>query len=570
MTKNKIVQLLSMFTIIFLLPPFVVHGQQTPYSVSAPLVRQAPFKSNFKRKKSISIAYLPPATEYNFYLELGKALQTEAQKNHSDFQMKAPQNGQDWQQHVAMIDEMVKKGVDVIVFSSFLPQTENALIPIIKQAVEQGIIVINVNGDNVNLGYPVHAVVGVKQRKSTHALAQHALSQIKIRPAKVAILAGEPGQFSDERVGGIVDGLQNTGIQIVANVNGHWNSEGGYAATLNILNKNPEVVAIFAANDFEIMGAASALKILGREDVLLYGYDGAEDALELIALKELTATSLVNAQLQGITVYSVLLDILNAQFSGGFVEVPTEVVNQKNALSFLSEIQKLSLDVKINEFTLTTEIPEDALVSNKNSLAQDVFKEIYEPLGIKIKLEFVPYKRAVHMVTNNLADAMLNNFRGQDAGSIIIPQWHYGIQQISALFKKNTLEWQGTHSLKDKKVVWIRGFGFERYIQVDTIHIENTYRSSALEMLAKDRIDVFIDDKTEIIKANELLQSKLDLNQYQLIHITTLKRYPAFAKSAKGHKLARIYDQRLPVLLHSGKLKELYQKWDYPSFPYTE
>ncbi|WJG11270.1 transporter substrate-binding domain-containing protein [Aliiglaciecola sp. LCG003] len=242
-------------------------------------------------------------------------------------------------------------------------------------------------------------------------------------------------------------------------------------------------------------------------------------------------------------------------------------MSKDNVRTFLTETQKLSLDIKVEDFLLTTEIPQNLVSKHSSSLAYEILKQVYEPIGIEVKLEFVPYKRAVHMVMNNRADGMLDNYRGV-ASNMLIPQWHYAVQQVNAVFKKNSLDWQDSKALIGKKVAWVRGFGFERYIPVDTLSIENTYRSSALKMLAKDRIDVYIDDKVEILKTSESLQGEFDLSQYQFEYLATLKLYPAFSTSAKGRKLARIYDQRMPVLLHSGKLKQLYLKWGYPVFPF--
>ena len=53
----------------------------------------------------------------------------------------------------------------------------------------------------------------------------------------------------------------------------------GLTITENILTSDPDIVAIFAANDPPALGALQALKAAGRDDVLIVGFDGTEDGL---------------------------------------------------------------------------------------------------------------------------------------------------------------------------------------------------------------------------------------------------------------------------------------------------
>lgn len=548
-----------------LLLTFSVFGQKVSYSVSAALAQQAAF-TKLPTKKIITIAYLPPATEYNFYLKLGEKIQQHAKTHKFNFVLKAPQSGTDWQKHVQMIKTMVENKVEVIIYSSFLPQTEAAIAPYIQQAVSQGTIVINVNSDELNLAYPVHAIIGGNQRKSTKLLAQHAVTKLNIEAGQAAIITGEHGQFSTERVGGIIDGLENSGLNIVASINGHWNAEGGYHSAIKLLQQYPNIKAIFAANDFEIIGAMAATEQMGKPDILLFGYDGVPDALELIAEDKIAGTSLVDAEGLGELTFKVLLDILAGNFNGGFVEAQTQMVTKANVTRFLNDQQKISLDLKVDNIVLVTEVIKNSQNDDINGLFLDIFKAIYQPVGITVELNAMPYIRAEHMVRNNQADVMIGNYRGNTNG-MHFPQWHYAVQEIVALFNMQQLTWQGVKSLSDKKVSWIRGYGFESYIPANIKMVNQTYRSQGLNMLNKGRIDVYIDEKSAIIRANQKLQPEsLDFEKYQFANIANLKLYPAFSTTAKGLKLARIFDQRMPMLLSSGKLEQLYKKWGYTSF----
>lgn len=57
------------------------------------------------------------------------------------------------------------------------------------------------------------------------------------------------------------------------------NEEGGYAGTVELLRRHPEITAVFAANDTMALGARAALREVGWEvpgDVALVGYDNSQ------------------------------------------------------------------------------------------------------------------------------------------------------------------------------------------------------------------------------------------------------------------------------------------------------
>lgn len=92
-------------------------------------------------------------------------------------------------------------------------------------------------------------------------------------------------------------------------------------------------------------------------------------------------------------------------------------------------------------------------------------------------------------------------------------------------------------------------------------------------MLNVDRIDVFLDNnydlqKTIKISNKELKNGNFNINDYNMSELMQLKLYIGFADSPKGRKLAKIFDERIPKLIANGKLKELFKKSNYESFPF--
>lgn len=288
--------------------------------------------SKLKNDGAITIAYMPPATEFNYYIAIGEGIKAEAAKMGAETFILAPQSGADINGQMGMIQDVITRKVDAIILST---HDEAAAAPLVKQAVDSGIAVIIVNSDIANFPTSVHGVVGYSQRKGTHKIGDYFLEKLGGKPAKVAIIEGLPGYHSTERVGGFRDAVEGKpGIEIKASVPGGWNVEGGNTAGMDLLQANPDVDVLFAANDYMIMGAAQAAKALGRKLTLL-GNDGDTAALEQIAEGQITATVNTTPFVMGQIVLTVTMDALNGKFPGGFVETPTTIVDKDNVSAIL-------------------------------------------------------------------------------------------------------------------------------------------------------------------------------------------------------------------------------------------
>jgi len=295
---------------------------------------------NIKQKdpKTLRVAYMPPATEFNYYIAIGEGIKDLAKKNGVDTFMLAPQSGADINGQMGMLQDVISQKVDAIILST---HDEHAAAPLVKRAVDQEIAVAIVNSDILNFPTPVHAVVGYSQRKGTYKIGQYALERAKAKPLNVGVIEGQPGYHSTERCGGFLDAIKGSNFKVVTSLDGKWNVEGGNAAGMDGLQAHPEIELIFAANDYMIMGAAMAAKALGRDNLILLGNDGDTACLEAIYEGRVTATVDTTPFVMGQVALQVVLDIFNQSFQGGFVETPTTIVDKTNVLGALQHPEKL-------------------------------------------------------------------------------------------------------------------------------------------------------------------------------------------------------------------------------------
>ena len=294
----------------------------------------------YKAGKPARVAYMPPATEFNYYIAIGEGVKARAKDLGASTFMLAPQSGNDINGQMGMIQDVITQRVAGIILST---HDEHAAAPLVKRAVAQGIAVLIVNSDIANFPSPVHAVVGYKQRKGTFKIGQYAIKMRAGKPTAVGILEGAPGYHSTERVGGFVDAIKTaSNFKIVSSLNGNWNVDGGNKAAQDMLQANPQIQLIFAANDYEIFGASKAAAALKKGGLILLGNDGDTGAgLEPIANGEVTATVNTTPFEMGRQAMQVLMDCLSGKFKGGYVETPTVIVDKANVVQFLCHPERL-------------------------------------------------------------------------------------------------------------------------------------------------------------------------------------------------------------------------------------
>lgn len=311
------------------------------YPTPVPLMdgAQAPIAEITPKNDVFRIAYMPPATEFNYYIAIGEGIKAVAAEAGVDVFMLAPQSGADINGQMGMIQDVLTQDVDAIIFGT---HDEFAAAPLLKKAVDQGLAVLMINSDIPNFPTPIHGVVGYSQRNGTHAMADWAIETYGDKPLKVGIIEGQPGYHSTERVGGFLDGIEgNDNFEVVVSIDGKWNVEGGNTAGMDILQSHPDLDLVFAANDYMIIGASYAAKALGRGDLVLLGNDGDTSGLEEIAAGTVTATVNTSPFLMGKAAMNATLDALKGTYPGGWIETPTSIEDQAGAVAVLQEPDKL-------------------------------------------------------------------------------------------------------------------------------------------------------------------------------------------------------------------------------------
>jgi ribose transport system substrate-binding protein len=336
-------KLFVVLVVVVLVSAGAVVGQEGGYTSPAPAFDPVPLNEgaqaecanlNWDGTSPLRIAYMPPATEFPYYMAIGEGIRAKAAELGIETFMQAPQSGSDIAGQMGMIQDVLTQGVNAIILST---HDEGAAAPLVAQAISQGVAVIIVNSDIPNFPTPVHGVVGYSQRAGTSALGNFAAGMVD-GVASVGVLEGLPGYHSTERIGGFLDAFaQFPQMNVVATLPTEWNVDTGNTAMADMLQAHPEVTLVVAANDYIAIGAAAA----GRSDILIFGNDGDTTGLEDIAAGRWTATVNTTPFVMGEVVLQVAVDCVNGTFPGGWVETPTVIANASNVLEFLCRPETL-------------------------------------------------------------------------------------------------------------------------------------------------------------------------------------------------------------------------------------
>ncbi|MEA2594232.1 MAG: ribose transport system substrate-binding protein [Thermomicrobiales bacterium] len=146
-------------------------------------------------------------------------------------------------------------------------------------------------------------------------------------------LANQTGQARNDGLHKALDKYPD--IQVI-DQSAHWLAAEGLAITENILTSDPDLAAIFAANDPPALAALQALKAAGKEGVVVVGFDGTKDGLQAVKDGELAADVLQFPAVMGTIGVDLLVRHLNGEQVPTHVDSGSGLATKENVDQYLS------------------------------------------------------------------------------------------------------------------------------------------------------------------------------------------------------------------------------------------
>ncbi len=268
-----------------------------------------------------------------YWRSLGEGYQKFADKVGVTVAYQAAQSEGDQLGQLTIAEGMVTQGFNVLLVS---PQTDANLQPVLEQAKEAKVPVLNVNDAVIP---QAEHYVGNVQRDNGVRVAKWFIEN---RPdgGKVAIIEGQAGVYAAvQRTDGFKSTISEGGkFEVVASVPGNWDRQQSYDAATNILQQHPDLIGFYCNNDGMALGVVEAVKAAGLQDkVAVFGTDGISDAYASIKAGELTGTVDSFPILTGEVAMEVGLRLVAGQTLPRVVSTPQALITKDNLAKYQGE-----------------------------------------------------------------------------------------------------------------------------------------------------------------------------------------------------------------------------------------
>ncbi len=230
----------------------------------------------------------------------------------------------------------------------------------------------------------------------------------------------------------------------------------------------------------------------------------------------------------------------------------------------------IQADEKIDQISIVSESWDKYSNLDGSGLFLDISRAIFEPQGISLEIEYIPYKRALHRLKVQTADAMYGTYSAEKEGKdyLITPRSPIDIEQTVAIYKAtDSLNWHGVATMENLRLAWVRGYDYHENLPIEIKNFtEVTNSEQGLDMLKVGRFDFFLDHAGELYDTIKRIGFKT--SDYQSNIVLEENVYMAFANNHKGKKLSEIYDKEFERLKKSGELKAIFDQYDI-NYPFS-
>lgn len=233
---------------------------------------------------------------------------------------------------VALVEEMVAQGVKAIVIA---PADSKALVPVLKRARDQGIVVVNIDNKldaDVLASTAVRIpFVGPDNRAGARKVGEAVAARLKAGDA-VLVLEGIRTSFNgQQRRLGFEDAAKAAGLVIADSQSAQWEMNIASQVASAMLTAHPEARAILAANDNMALGALAAVRTGGKAGaVLIAGFDNIQAVRQAIRAGDILATADQHADQLAVFGIEYALQILAGQAEPADRETPVDLITAEN------------------------------------------------------------------------------------------------------------------------------------------------------------------------------------------------------------------------------------------------
>jgi ribose transport system substrate-binding protein len=231
--------------------------------------------------KSLTLAVIPMGTTHEFWKAIHAGALTAARELGVEIIWKGPLKEDDRNEQIQIVETLTNAGVDALVLT---PMDDKALVRPVEEAARLGIPTVIYNSALSGGSYVAYISTdnyrgGVVAAERIGALLEGRGTVILIR-----VIASVEG--STKREQGFLDAMRSKfpNVKILSdNQYAGVTTETAYQTAENLLNRFPEVQAVFTPNESTTFGALRAIEDHGRAGKLIHvGFDSSSKLIEAL------------------------------------------------------------------------------------------------------------------------------------------------------------------------------------------------------------------------------------------------------------------------------------------------
>jgi len=294
---------------------------------------------------SKQLVYIMPDSKIPFWHIMGRGIQSTADSLGYDIDIYDAQNSA--RLEIQFIAKAIKDKVSGIIVS---PSNSSACVTILKLAERAGIPVVIADIGTESGKYISY--ISSNNRDGAYLIGKllsNKLLKLGWENGRVGIIAiPQKRQNGQARTAGFMQAIEEHDIksasikQLVT-----WSTEETYDFTREMLNKHPDLRAIWLQTSNIYKGALDAIVDSGKQDeVLLITFDAEPEFLELIPQGSIVGSAMQQPYLMGMESVKAMDKHLNGKPVVKNLQLPILIISSKNITDKLPVINKMVLGIE--------------------------------------------------------------------------------------------------------------------------------------------------------------------------------------------------------------------------------
>ena len=299
-------------------------------SLVAPVALRS-FGSVGAQDESYQIAYLTPGLNVPFWKYLSDGIKQAAAASGANVEVTDYDSRNDAATQLQNAQDAITRGVDAIIISP----TDSSTAPAVLELAAESDVPVIIADIGTDSGEYVSFVISSNEQGAYEA------GQVLVEDMKAAgwegrdvvmITISQARINGQNRTKGFTRALDEGGSKVVQYLESKdYTRAEAQQQALDLLTANPDARGFFTQHDEATLGAWTAIEDSGKEnDIILVGFDGSPESVELIRAGKLKAASMQQPVLMGRMSFDVTLKHLQGEEVEKETEVPTILVTPEN------------------------------------------------------------------------------------------------------------------------------------------------------------------------------------------------------------------------------------------------